>query len=150
MHSPLYTLKIVPTDRGTDTRIVNGNACNYTPAFSICPLELSGMPAGYEEIARIDTQNITVRSDYSAKGTVTTPDGRSSYFKPREEAREKDFNRELNVIAKIKQLHLINGEVKLPELQTIAVSGSAESESCVGILMILIPTSPTGGSLLNS
>ncbi|KAK5084603.1 hypothetical protein LTR05_005681 [Lithohypha guttulata] len=61
------------------------------------------------------------------------------YFKPREEAREKEFDRELSILNDIKKKCLAKGEIKLPDLQGIVVSGDVE-EICIGMLMNVIAT----------
>ena len=82
-----------------------------------------------------------------------TSDGRSLHFKPRQNAREKQFFRELCILVKIKRTQLANDLVKLPDLQGIVVSGKIEEEEeeeeCVGVLINHIATPPWGTDLLS-
>ncbi|KAK6367215.1 hypothetical protein LTR64_008076 [Lithohypha guttulata] len=134
------------TDVPGDTRITGGDECSYTPAQYILPLKTENLPLGCSTLPRFAARQIRV-DDHDPRrgvyGKVPIPEGGNMYFKPREEAREKEFDRELSILNDIKKKCLAKGEIKLPDLQGIVVSGDVE-ETCIGMLMNVIPTSSFG------
>jgi hypothetical protein len=152
VRSPTYTLEIVRAEAPGDTLIRGADRCSFTPASEICPIETAKLPSGYEATSRSRAEHIFVRGNDAgegAQGRVVTLSGQSLYFKPRQNAREKEFDRELSVLMKIKRIELVNGPIRLPDLQGIVVSGKM-GEECVGLLINHIPASPCGVDLLSA
>lgn len=150
VRSPTYTLEIVREGVSREARIASAGKCSLTPAMDISPLPTTDLPASCSATHQFRAEEIIVNVDNddtrgSVQGRVTSPAGRSVYFKPRESGRETEFLRELCILNQIEQTHSSNDHIKLPDLQGIVVSGKM-GEECVGLLINLI----TGQDLLSA
>lgn len=152
LRSPVYTLEIVKTGFPGDTQIIGGNKCSYTPALNLLPLEIVELPPECNAIPRFAGSEFSMDDHDPSSGTLQgrrlVSEGRYMYFKPREAAREKQFDRELCTLNDIKRKRLAKGEIKLPDLHGIVVSGDAEGK-CIGVLINMIPASSFGTDLLS-
>ncbi|KAK5075601.1 hypothetical protein LTS08_001332 [Lithohypha guttulata] len=152
LHSPLYALEIVKTDIPGDTRIVGADRCTYSPANFIAPLETVHLPPGCDAIPRFAASQISLDNhdpSRSLQGGLFVPDGRYMHFKPREDGRQEQFDRELRILCDIKRQQLAGSEIRLPDLQGIVVSGEAD-EKFIGLLIAIIPASSLGIDLLSA
>lgn len=151
VHSPIYTFEVVRTDIPGDTHVIGGDGCSHTPALNILPLSTVNLPPECSGITRFAANKISLDDHDPSRGVqgrVPTSEGRFMYFKPREAGREKQFDRELRILNDIKRKRLVNGEIKLPDLQGIVVTGEVE-EICIGLLIDMIPASSFGIDLLS-
>jgi serine/threonine protein kinase len=154
LYSPTYHLKIVDAGTDGDVNIEGWDKCSYTPSFFTSTMRTADLPEAYKEIPRFRAREIRIapvidkeKSLDAIQGRVVMADGVSMYSKPRVEWRESEFDRELQIMSRIKKAGLI-GRIRVPELLGIVVSGE-NGESTMGMLMTLI-TSPELGKHLES
>lgn len=84
----------------------------------------------------------------TVQGEVRTANGSYKYFKSRQEAREGEFTREVQILSQIKKKGLAGAHVRLPVLDSLVMANTGD-EAVVGILMNLI-TAPSPGCHLLS
>lgn len=135
LHSPVYTFEIVKTEVPGGTRIVGGDKFSRSPAFHILPLKAVSLPPRCSAITRFAASHISLNDhdpSRSLQGRVPVSGGQYMYFKPRDAGREKQFDRELRILNDITRKDLAKGDIKLPELQGIVVSGEGHQE-CIGM-----------------
>jgi hypothetical protein len=154
LHSPTYHLKIVDEGTDGDVNIEGEDKCSHTPSFFTSTMHTTDLPEAYKAIPRFWACDIRiapiidkVKSLDAIQGRVVTADGVLMYFKPRVEWRESEFDRELQIMLRIKKAGLV-GRIRVPELLGIVVSGE-NGESTMGMLVTLI-TSPELGMHLES
>ncbi|GAB7353475.1 hypothetical protein MBLNU459_g3930t1 [Dothideomycetes sp. NU459] len=70
------------------------------------------------------------------------------YFKPRTAGREIEFEREIRILCRAKELGLNRGQIRLPDLLGIAVSDE-KGVTTIGMLMTLIISPKMGTHLLS-
>ena len=84
----------------------------------------------------------------TAGGDAKTADGSIKYFKPREEAREKEFTREVQILQQIKEKGLAGSQFRLSVLDSLVMADTGE-EVVIGILMDTITPPNLGCHLLS-
>jgi len=153
-HAPTYRLNVFGTEsgdldvRGAETRL-------STPACFIAPLAMSSAPGFWKTIPQTQARDLTLvfpaaesNLPMTAGGDAKTADGSIKYFKPREEAREKEFTREVQILQQIKEKGLAGSQCRLPVLDSLVMADTGE-EVIIGILMNTI-TPPDLGCQLQS
>ncbi len=157
VYSPTYSLGLKASEDGEDVETKGTETSTFRPAFSMCPINLEELPA--YEVQRVSVADVKVNVDRktsaefgSPQGRVMLLDGRTMFLKVREEAREEHFDRELKMLALIRQLGLIDDSTKLPSIEAIVTVDRGVGEECVGVLLSLIPAaiSDIANSLLGS
>jgi len=149
VHGPTYNLHVFGTEsgdldvRGAETRL-------STPACFIAPQAMSSAPGFLKTITQtqVSDLNLVLPAAESilpmtAGGNAMTADGSIKYFKPREEAREKEFTREVQILQQIKEKGLAGSQCRLPVLDSLVMADTGE-EVVIGILMNTITPSSLG------
>lgn len=155
LHSPTYHLELVATDNNENIRIEGEQHCLYTPAFAISPMRTADLPVPCKNIPHFQACKTWIASTTRDKekslntiqGGVITANGSAMYFKPRIDGREREFERELRLMTRIKEADL-GALIRVPTLEGIVVAGE-NRETTMGMLMTLI-TSPEIGIHLQS
>ncbi|KAF2165254.1 hypothetical protein M409DRAFT_24637 [Zasmidium cellare ATCC 36951] len=158
VNAPNYNLELV--GNGSQARILGGETCSYAPVLDLCPMKLTDIPrVCRKELPLFYARSIRANIDNqdplgTTQGRISTIDGRIMYFKPRESAREQQFDRELQILLLIKSRGLIERHTRVPCIQGVVISGSStvdEAElddqgQCIGVLLNFVPL---GMSLLS-
>lgn len=148
VQSRSYALEIRRNGESEHTSIRGADAFSVAPAFNISTITVASLPASCTNISQIPADSVLIGVDSDAggpQGQITMLDGQTFHFKPREDGREREFDRELAILIEIDRNQLSNRQSRLPELHGIVVSGAV----CVGLLINRIETSPTGADLMS-
>ncbi|GAB7353477.1 hypothetical protein MBLNU459_g3931t1 [Dothideomycetes sp. NU459] len=153
--SPTYHLELVDAGNSMNIRIEGGEECSYTPSYDICPIPTMDLPEACKSISRLKASSISIAPSRqemnplrSVQGKVVTVDGAVMYFKPRTAGREIEFEREIRILCRAKELGLNRGQIRLPDLLGIAVSDE-KGVTTIGMLMTLIISPKMGTHLLS-
>nr|OQO28346.1 hypothetical protein B0A51_04065 [Rachicladosporium sp. CCFEE 5018] len=154
VRSPTYELEILGTGSDGAVEIIGSETCTFTPAFSIFPSRLHEQLASHTSVPHIQTRDVAVHVDDQAhsgtvQGTVRLEAGQLKFLKLRMYAREREFDRELRILLNIRERGLVSAECRVSRLHAIVLSGSAEEECIVGVLLDLISPSSFGIDLLS-
>ncbi|KAH7065833.1 hypothetical protein BKA63DRAFT_496432 [Paraphoma chrysanthemicola] len=154
LHQPTYHLTLVRAPGTEDILIEGETTITHAPAFFISPLPASDLPSQCHSLLIYPANTITLSpsTDPSTplqeiQGAVTTRGGEKMYFKPRVEAREAEFLRELRILSKLNTLNL-DSSIRVPKLLGLITSNS--TSSIIGILLTLIPGVPLSSPTLHS
>jgi tRNA A-37 threonylcarbamoyl transferase component Bud32 len=154
VHAPTYWLDVFGTEIG-DLNIKGEETRSHTPAYDIAPLSISSAPSFWRRIPKSQARELSLVLSAAesnplktVQGKVRTVDGSYKYFKPRQEAREGEFTREVQILSQIKEKGLAGAHFRLPVLDSLVMADAGE-EAVVGILMNLI-TAPSSGCHLLS
>lgn len=131
VQSRSYALEITKDGEPEHISIHGADAFSIAPAFNISTIAVASMPASCRDISQIPADSVIVGVDSDAggpQGQIITPGGQIFHFKPRENGREREFDRELPVLIDIDRSQLSNGQSKLPKLHGIVVSDAM----CIG------------------
>ena len=148
VRSRSYALEMTRDGESEHISILGTDAFSIAPAFNISTIAVASMLASCKKISQIPADSCVVGVDSDAggpQGQVTMPDGRIFHFKPREDGREKEFDRELPILIDTYRHQLSNDQSNLPRLHGIVVSGSM----CIGFLINRIETFPEGANLMS-
>ncbi|KAJ8114168.1 hypothetical protein OPT61_g3888 [Boeremia exigua] len=139
LQTPNFYIRAV-NGAGDDIRFEGTTQCRYEPVFFTLPIRTSDLPEACDRIPHIKAEDISIapilrdgESIDAIQGRVVTADGRSYYFKPRVDMREVEFERELQVLLRIRNTGLAD-QLRVPRLEGIVVSG----ENTIGMLINLI------------
>lgn len=153
-HTPTYRLDIFGADHG-DLDVIGAETRLSTPACFVAPLAMSSIPEFWKTIPQTRASDPTLvlpaaelNLPMTAQGEAKTAQGSYKYFKPREEAREKDYTREVRTLHHIKEKGLAGFHSRLPILDSLVVADIGE-EVVIGMLMNTI-LSPDVGCHLSS
>jgi tRNA A-37 threonylcarbamoyl transferase component Bud32 len=156
LHSPTYNLEIVDAgaSQDEDVRIEGEDSGLYTPSFFTEPMPTADLPASCRTTPHFHASSIQIASIRSEEGKsvdaiqgrVITSDGATMYFKPRQDGRAREFERELQVLSRIEETGL---RLRVPTLLGIVVAGE-KGETTMGILLNFIPSNPEIGAHLRS
>jgi tRNA A-37 threonylcarbamoyl transferase component Bud32 len=154
VHAPTYRLDVFGTESG-DLSVKGEETRSYTPAYNIATLSTSSAPEFWKTIPRTRARNLTLALTEAesnplkgVQGKVRTADGSYKYFKPRQEAREEEFTREVQALHQVKEKGLAGFQFRLPVLDSL-VTSDTDGEVVVGILMNFIISPIMGCHLLS-
>lgn len=142
LHCPTYHLEIVKKVKGDGVEVKVDDNVTEEVAYFLRPGPMpSSLP---DSLLRIPAKDITLaprgKEFGGLTGPVNTPSGETFFFKPRDSGREGEFDRELNIICRIKELDL---RVRVSELRGIVTTG-ANGDQIVGMLLTIIKSHPQG------
>jgi hypothetical protein len=150
LHSPTYNLELVSGGNDRDIRIKGEDEHLFSPAFFISAMRTADLPESCTAASYYQARDIWIaptiekgKSLDTIQGKVVTADGAAHYFKPRQEWREKDFERELCTLAHIDEVGL-STVFRVPKLHCLVLS---DENTIIGILMTLINSSEIGTHL---
>lgn len=147
VQSRSYALDITRDGQSEHIFVCGSDAFSIAPAFDISTIAVASMPASCASVPQIPADSVIVGVDSDVggpQGQVVVPGGQILHFKPRENGREREFDRELLILIQIQRQTLSDSQLKLPELHGIVVSGAL----CIGFLINRIETSSKGADLM--
>jgi tRNA A-37 threonylcarbamoyl transferase component Bud32 len=154
VHAPTYWLDVFGTESG-DLNVKGEETRSHTPAYDIALLSISSAPNSWRYISKSQARESSLVLSAAesnplrtVQGKVRTANGSYKYFKPRQEAREEEFTREVQILSQIKKKGLAGAHFRLPVLDSL-VMANAGGEAVVGILMNLIRPPSSGCHLLS-
>jgi hypothetical protein len=153
VRSPTYHLEVNISDILEDGRSVVLEAENVTeePSCYLLPTPTIGLPPSLQTVPRIPASDLVLadsRDDLdnlvSTSGTVRlVSTDELLHFKPREDGREGEFEREIEILGRLGELRGSGVDLRASELGGIVVSG-AEGEMAIGFVVKLIPQHQQG------
>ena len=168
-HCPVYSLGLVGSAADPREVQIEGaeHVSYYAPAYDISPIPMTDLPKSCQNLPRIHVSDLCIapvpshtnpRDIQTSQGLVySTADGSVAYyFKPRLLGREAALEREISILAMIKnEAGLLSkcDEIRLSKLVGVVVTemndGPAEENTVVGMLLEWIPPSTMGSDLLS-
>ncbi|KAG9664742.1 putative C6 transcription factor, partial [Aureobasidium melanogenum] len=157
VYAPTYHLDVISGQNG-QLGIQGEEICTLAPAYDIASLSIFSAPETWKPLPKTKARDLSLAREEkemkpleSVQGkinTTTEGEGKYKFFKPRELGREKEFEREVEVLHRIREAGLAGPTHRLPVLEGLVVAGKQE-QVVVGILMNFI-SSPKLGCHLQS
>lgn len=150
VHSPTYNLRLTSERTHGGIHIEGQNDVQHIPAFFTSPARAADLPDLHKTIPRFQARDINIAPILNGEknidaihGRVITADGTPMFFKPRQEMRETEFERELCILSRIYEAGLTT-KLRVPKLEGLVISAD---EEIVGLLMTMITSSALGTHL---
>lgn len=154
VHTPTYDVEVYGTENG-DLNVRGAETRLYKPTCFIAPFAMASTPDIWKTIPQTRARDLTLvlpasepNLPMTAHGNVKTASGSIKYFKSREEAREKEFTREVQILQQIKEKGFAGPQYRLPILDSLVMADTGE-EVIIGILMNTITSPDLGCHLLS-
>ncbi|KAG9516050.1 hypothetical protein KCU93_g9258, partial [Aureobasidium melanogenum] len=155
IYAPTYHLDVVGAQNG-GLGIRGEEICTLTPAYDIAPLSISSASEIWKTLPKTSARDLSLAREEqemkprkSVQGKVKTA-GKYKFFKPRERGREKEFEREVEVLHRIWEAGLAGSIHRVPVLESLVVAGAQQEQVVVVGLLLNFISSPALGCHLQS